>query len=389
MSLADRPLLPSVRAPSRAGEGRLGDWWPGWRNRLIRSRRFQRWAASFPFVRSVARRKARSLFDLVAGFVYSQVLAAVVELNLLEALAERPLRLEAIMRLGGLPEDAARRLCEAATALDLMERRGTDRYGLGQLGAAMLGNPGIAAMVSHHGLLYADLADPVALLRDPARPTALSGFWAYASAAEPGRLPAEDVAAYSRLMAVSQDFIADEILDAVDLRGATHLLDVGGGEGAFIRAAAARHPALRFSLFDLPAVAARAETALAGAGLSARATACGGDLFRDALPAGADIATLVRVLYDHPDDKALAILAAVRRALPPGGQLLVAEPLAGTSGAEPMGAAYFAFYLLAMRGGASRSAAELADLLQRTGFSDIRQVPTRRPLFTGLLTARA
>ena len=44
-------------------------------------------------------------------------------------------------------------------------RRGDGRFGLGALGAALVGNPGIAAMVEHHALLYADLRDPVALLR--------------------------------------------------------------------------------------------------------------------------------------------------------------------------------------------------------------------------------
>jgi demethylspheroidene O-methyltransferase len=40
--------------------------------RLIASARFQRWAAGFFLTRWIARRKARSVFDLVAGFVYSQ-----------------------------------------------------------------------------------------------------------------------------------------------------------------------------------------------------------------------------------------------------------------------------------------------------------------------------
>ena len=38
-------------------------------------------------------------------------------------------------------------------------------------------------------------------------------------------------------------------------------------------------------------------------------------------------------------------------ALPPGGTLLLAEPMAGTPGAEPVGDAYFGFYLLAMGSG--------------------------------------
>jgi demethylspheroidene O-methyltransferase len=115
----------------------------------------------------------------------------------------------------------------------------------------------------------------------------------------------------------------------------------------------------------------------------------GGDFFADALPQGADIASLVRVIYDHDDTHALAILRAVRAALPAGGTLLLAEPMAGTQGAEPMGAAYFGMYLLAMGSGRSRTAQELSALLRQAGFGRIQTRRTTLPLQTGLIVAKA
>ena len=50
------------------------------------------------------------------------------------------------------------------------------------------------------------------------------------------------------------------------------------------------------------------------------------------------------------------ILAAIRDALPPRGVVIIAEPMAGAPGAEPMGEAYFGFYLLAMGGGRPQDA---------------------------------
>jgi demethylspheroidene O-methyltransferase len=114
----------------------------------------------------------------------------------------------------------------------------------------------------------------------------------------------------------------------------------------------------------------------------------GGDFTRDALPAGADIASLVRVIYDHGDERALAILRAVHRALPPRGTLLLAEPMAGAAGAPRMGDAYFGMYLLAMRGGRARTAAELSALLVAAGFEQVRELATPIPLQVGLLVAR-
>ncbi len=361
--------------------------WAGWRDRLLMRPDFRRWAAGFAPTRPVARRHARALFDLVAGFVYSQVLLACVRLRLFDVLAEGPQELAPLARRLGLPEAGAVRLLDAAAALQLVERRGPRHHGLGPLGAAMVGNEAIAAMVEHHAALYADLRDPVALLRGELREPALAGYWPYAGADAPRALDAERVATYSALMSASQPLVADEILDAYPFERHRCLLDVGGGEGRFLVAAARRVQALRLQLFDLPAVAERARARFAAEGLAARAEAHGGDFFADALPRGADVATLVRVVHDHDDAAVLRLLRGVAAALAPGGRLVLAEPMAGTPGAEAMGDAYFGFYLLAMGRGRPRTAAELTALLQAAGFDDVRPLRTRLPLQTGALLA--
>lgn len=368
---------------------RAGSWrerWCQWRNRLLSSRRFQERVAAFPLTRAVARWRARKLFDLCAGFVYSQVLLACVRLRLPELLAEGPCTpAEAAGRLG-LPETGAARLLAAATSLGLAEARDGGRFGLGPRGAELLGNPGVAAMVAHHTLLYADLEDPVALLRCGGEGTRLGSYWAYAGHRQPERLGDADVAAYGELMAASQPLIAAQVLAAYPMGHHRRLLDVAGGEGAFLAAAAARWPHLELSLFELPAVAARARQRLAAAGTRVQVTP--GDFRNDPLPAGADLVTLVRVLHDHDDPGALALLRAVRRALPPDGSLLVAEPLADTPGAEAVGEAYFGFYLLAMGQGRARRLDELTALLREAGFQRPRLLACPMPMLTRVLHVR-
>ena len=56
---------------------------PRWRERLLTSPAFQRWAEANLLTRWIARRRATQVFDLMAGFVYSQVLLACVRLGLL------------------------------------------------------------------------------------------------------------------------------------------------------------------------------------------------------------------------------------------------------------------------------------------------------------------
>ena len=121
----------------------------------------------------------------------------------------------------------------------------------------------------------------------------------------------------------------------------------------------------------------------------ARFEAKGGDFFSGPLPAGADIISLVRILHDHDDDKALLLLRNVRSALQPGQKIMVAEPMAGTKGAEKAGDAYFGFYLMAMRSGRPRTEAELREFLERTGFGRTRKYATSNPLLTQVLVADA
>ncbi len=357
------------------------------RDRWLSNPRFQRWAAAFPLTRPVARRRARALFDLCAGFVYSQILYAGVQLKLYEALAAGPKSVAEIAAELSLPPDSARRLLEASAALELLQRRGADRFGLGPLGAALLGNPGVTAMVAHHRLLYTDLNDPVRLLREGAQGGALAGYWAYARSARPTALDEAHVAEYTALMADSQPLVADEVLDAYPLERHRCLLDVGGGDGTFLATAARRHPQLEVVLFDLPAVAARAARRFESLGLGERARAVGGDFHHDPLPRGADVISLVRVIHDHDDAQAAALLRAAAAALPPGGTLLLAEPMSDTAGAGPVGEAYFGFYLLAMGQGRPRSAATLQRMLAEAGFRHSRRVATRQPLQTGLIVA--
>jgi demethylspheroidene O-methyltransferase len=188
-------------------------------------------------------------------------------------------------------------------------------------------------------------------------------------------------------MAASQPMIAEEVLQAYRLDRHKKLLDVGGGDGTFASMAAERTPGLAVGVFDLPPVAERARLRFAKLGLSGRANAVGGNFLTDSLPEGADVASLVRVIHDHGDDAALTILRRVYSMLPAGGTLLLAEPMAGTAGAEPVGDAYFGFYLLAMGSGRPRTPSEFKNLLTAAGFIECRLLRTRMPLLTRLIIA--
>jgi len=382
------PLHPSasaLRSPSPNGGGfSLRDRWRAWRNGLIGDPGFQRWASRFPLTRPVARRRAQALFDLSAGFIYSQIAQACVRSGLLDRLAEGPASVADLSAVVDLNPDATLRLVRAAVALKLAEPAGPDRYALGIEGAALLGAPGVAAMIEHHALLYADLADPLALLRRGGGGGALAGYWPYAE----GQTPDPQVAAaYSGLMSASQAMVSAQVLDAYDVSRHRRLMDVGGGQGTFLRAVAQRAPGLSLSLFDLPPVAERAHSAFAADGLKVEAT--GGSFFDDPLPRGADVVSLIRILHDHDDGPAMDILRAVRAAMDTGATLLIGEPFAAERGAQRVGDAYFGMYLLAMGSGRPRPTGEVIAMCRAAGFATARRIPTAMPMIAGLIVARS
>ena len=357
-----------------------------WRDRRIADPAFQAWAVRFPLTRGIANRRGAALYDLVAGFVYSQVLYACVDLDLFRRLSGGPLSLVDLSARTGLDEPALERLLRAAAALDLLRPPGRRdaRWALGPLGAALLGAPGVEEMVRHHPMFYRDLEDPLALLTAPKGSTELAAFWRYVD----GAPDSDQAAAYSRLMASSQRMVAAETLAVCPLAGVHCLLDIGGGEGAFLRAALHATPGLRGIVFDLPPVAERAQAALAAAGLGARARAVGGSFLADPLPEGADAISLVRVLYDHDTQVVRQILSAAIRALPPGGRLILSEPMSGGLRPTRAGDAYFGLYTAAMTSGTPRSVAEHVGLLTEAGFVEAKPVKARQPFITRVITAR-
>nr|WP_299305384.1 methyltransferase [uncultured Litoreibacter sp.] len=351
---------------------------------MIASRRFQTWAAHFPFTRNMVRREGEALFDVVAGFCHSQVLMALVQLQIFDALMLRPETAGALARKCAVPDDRMAVLLRAGVALKLLKKKRGDRFAMTSRGAALVGVPGLTQMIIHHDVFYRDLADPVAFFRGEVE-TELADFWPYVFG---GEMDPQVAANYSDLMAQSQILVAEDTLKTVSFKGTKTLMDVGGGTGAFLEAAGRKHKELELKLFDLPQVAPAARERFAMAGMSARSEVISGSFRLDAIPHGADTLSLVRVLYDHSDDTVRQLLQNCYEALPNNGQLVISEPMSGGDKPQRATDVYFALYTMAMRTGRTRSAAEIAALCTEAGFSEIRIFAPRRPFVTSCLGAK-
>jgi len=383
--------LPPVTSENADERVRGPSWLSNLKRRLVANPSFRSLAQRTPLLRSIASQSANSVFQLTSGFINSQILLACEELNLFDELSSPKTATELAAKWQMAPQRAAR-LLQAAEGLKLVYVAGNHRYGLDENGIVIAQSPGIRAMIRHHAAVYRDLTDPVALLRRDRTDTETAQFWSYVGDGEQWgkHVGSEDAHDYSTLMRLSQAMVIEQVLDAYPI-GHKHigLIDIGGGDGAFVSAAASRWDRLDVGIFDLPAVADNARQRLANCDFADRLNIYGGSFFDDDLPTNADCFSLIRVLYDHHDDAALSILHSVRKAMAPGDTLVIGEPLAGEKQGERLVQSYFAFYLLAMQSGKCRTALDLKRLLKRAGFASARQIKTAIPVISGAIVAKA
>jgi demethylspheroidene O-methyltransferase len=101
-----------------------------------------------------------------------------------------------------------------------------------------------------------------------------------------------------------------------------------------------------------------------------------------------DLISLVRIVHDHDDEPAQHLLARAYDALPPGGTLIIAEPMLSGKDEGGILGNYFRFYLMAMGSGRPRTPRELKRMLRNAGFTKIRRHRTTVPMICSVLSAQ-
>jgi hypothetical protein len=165
---------------------------------------------------------------------------------------------------------------------------------------------------------------------------------------------------------------------AYDFSGIGTLMDVGGGHGYLLATILKATPQLRGILFEAPEVVEGAKARIAAEGLADRCRVIAGDFFASA-PSGTDACILKSVIHDWDDEQAATILQNCRRAVGPGGRVLLAEQVI-PPGNDPHIGKLIDLEMLIMAGGHERTGAEFRDLLAAAGLRLTRIVPTTSPM---------
>ncbi len=351
---------------------RFSNWWYQKKNAFYASEWVQDVSARIPFLSRVSRNEGAAIFQLMSGFVDTQILLVFVRSGALAHLRDAPKTVPQFAALIGLKIESAHILCRAGHALGLVKLKG-DKVSIARRGVLVLTLPGISELIDHHSVLYSDLEDPIAFFNGQSD-RRLAHFWPYVFGAKNG-VDETDVSRYSALMTKSQRMVAHDTLDAIKLPKSCNWLDVGGGSGAFVTEVLRRQRSINASVFDLP-----------GSNTGSQGHAfIPGSFFDDELPSGFDVISLVRVLYDHSDDSITKLLTKIYNALPQNGRLIVSEPMLGQGAPNRWGDTYFAIYTMAMNTGKTRSATEITDIMRKIGFSEIKIHRSKRPYVTQVI----
>ena len=107
--------------------------------------------------------------------------------------------------------------------------------------------------------------------------------------------------------------------------GGAKLLDVGGGDGTIGCAMLQAYPELNVTVFNLPASAALAREVIKVKNQPERINVHEGDFLKDELPGGNDRILFSRVLTDWTPTVCRMLFEKSRRALVPGGKLVINE----------------------------------------------------------------
>jgi O-methyltransferase/methyltransferase family protein len=311
------------------------------------------------------------IMKVAQGFMASKFLFAATEAGLFETLAEAPAALEELASRMGLPRRTARILVDAMVALGFVEREG-DRYRNGAVAEAFLAGRGPM-----------DLRDFVS-------------FWNRLSYPRWGKLEEalttgqqlfgeleftkEEQVIFSKGVAAFTTGAAMAMAATYDFKRHRRVIDVAGGTGNFLVVLLGQHPHLEATLFELPGAAAVARQTIAASSVAARIKVAEGDIFKDPLPAGHDAVILANVVHLFGPDRVLEMLRRVRKRVPDGARLLLADFWTDTTHTQPVFAALMAGEFLINTGeGDVYSEDDVRGWFAQTGWQFVERKPLAGP----------
>jgi acetylserotonin N-methyltransferase len=156
-----------------------------------------------------------------------------------------------------------------------------------------------------------------------------------------------------------------------DFNDIRRLLDVGGGSGCFMIAAAQAHSHVHCTIMDLPAMCEVAHGYITAGEAADRVDTVAVDMFRQPWPKGYDALFFSNVWHDWNFQTCKWLASRAFEALPRGGRIMLHEMLLDDDGAGPPAAASFSVLMLLATQGQHFTFEELKGILENAGFTGV------------------
>jgi O-methyltransferase domain/Dimerisation domain len=319
------------------------------------------------------------LVQMATAYWVSDIVHVAAKLSLADHLAEGPKSADELAGPTATHAPSLYRLMRALANLGILTEDATHRFALTPLGDALkTGAPGsaratiltIASDWHSHGfkqLLYSVQTGKSGFEKSLGMPI-FDWF---------GKHP-EEASMFSETMIGIHGAEPPAVSAAYDFSGLTTIVDVGGATGHLLTTILANYPKSRGILFDLPHVVREAPALIQSRSLTDRVTIEAGSFF-DRVPSGADAYVLSHIIHDWSEDQCLTILGNCRRAMNPGGRVLIIEMVL-PDGDTPHPGKMLDIMMLVGPGGQERTEREYSTLLGKAGLRLSRLVPTESPV---------
>ncbi len=181
-------------------------------------------------------------------------------------------------------------------------------------------------------------------------------------------------------------YLADGLLDTVDLKAYKKILDIGGGSGIYSVTLLSNNLGLSAAIFEKPPVDKIALYTVNKSGLSNRIKVVPGDMFKDRFPGGYDVHFISHVLHDWDFKEVRFILKNSFENLERGGMIIIHDAHINDTKTGPVSVAEYSVLLMLLSEGKCYSTSEMKEVLVEIGFEDIQYRPTvlNRSVITGV-----
>ena len=186
----------------------------------------------------------------------------------------------------------------------------------------------------------------------------------------------EEAKIFNQAMSDLSTLDSPAVADAYSFGEFHSIVDVAGGHGLLLATIMGRNPHLKGTLYEVPHVLEGAKNGPLKP-MMERCTLSSGDMF-SSVPAGADGYIMKHIIHDWPDDVCIKILKACRKAVNPGGKLLVVDNVI-QPGNEFAPGKFLDIQMLIFPGGCERTEKEFREIFAAAGWRLSRVIPTAVP----------